>query len=178
MYKDQITAPSQGAKANKSGKILENIVRTALLPRGFTEIPFRAWERLPQIMKKKKYLIHNAPYDSVYAAATPAGQQNHSRSEFIISDPQTKTFCRIECKWQAVSGSVDEKLPYLYLNAVERWLEEEIIILIDGKGWKRGALFWLREAVNSRRWRKSTDRRAIMMMNIAEFTTWCQQRFP
>ena len=130
-------------------------------------------------MRDKKYLIHNAPYESVYAVATPTEEQNRSsRCECIISNPQTKTFCRIECKWQAVSGSVDEKLPYLYLNAVERWFEEEIIILIDGKGWKRGALFWLREAVNSRRWRTSTDRRAIMMMSIAEFTNWCQKRFP
>jgi hypothetical protein len=30
----------------------------------------------------------------------------------------------IECKWQQVSGSVDEKLPYLYLNCIEAMPEK------------------------------------------------------
>ena len=39
-----------------------------------------------------------------------------------------------------LSSSVDENLPYVYLNAIESWDEDEIIILIDGKGWKENAM--------------------------------------
>jgi len=57
---------------------------------------------------------------------------------------------RIECKWQQVKGSVDEKLPYLYLNTIEAMPENTIMILIDGAGWKTGAVKWLKDAVQQK----------------------------
>ena len=174
--------PSQGSNANKSGKILEGVVSNALIPRGFDIIPYREWIKLTQAQKEQRYLIKNAPYISIYKVAetehvpTPSSQ-SLSRSEFIISDPQNNIFCRVECKWQAVSGSVDEKLPYVYLNAIERWEEKEIIILIDGKGWKKGALYWLKKAVETRKMRTKNDDRKIMVMDMVQFQTWCQSCF-
>jgi hypothetical protein len=41
---------------------------------------------------------------------------------------------RIECKWQQSAGSVDEKLPYLYLNAIESMPEDHVIIVYGGGG--------------------------------------------
>ena len=76
-----------------------------------------------------------------------------------------------------MSGSVDEKLPYLYLNAVEAWQESEIIILIDGNGWKDNAIAWLKKAVDERRWRLTNDNRNIYVFNMGEFVQWSQLRF-
>jgi SepF-like predicted cell division protein (DUF552 family) len=59
---------------------------------------------------------------------------------------------RIECKWQQTAGSVDEKLPYLYLNTIEAMPEDQIMIIIDGAGWKKGAVDWLRRAVNEKKY--------------------------
>lgn len=170
---------TQGAKANISGKILEGVVTNTLSKRGFAEISFKNWKKIPLYQQSDKFLIHNAPYHSIYTVTLPQLEQKESRSEFIISDPIAGIFCRIECKWQDSSGSVDEKLPYLYLNAVECWQENEIIILIDGKGWRTGALSWLKNAVDSRKWRDDPekDTRNISMMDISTFTSWCQAKF-
>jgi hypothetical protein len=170
---------SQGAKANESGKILEQQVTNALLIKGFTTIKHKDWIKLTSEQKKGRKLISDAPYTSIYASiGEKAGiKTRSSRSEFIISDDQTDTFCRVECKWQAVSGSVDEKLPYVYLNAIESWEEKEIIVLIDGKGWKQNAVNWLKDAVDGRRWREPSDNRNISVFNLGEFIQWAQYRF-
>lgn len=170
---------TQGAKANKSGKILEQQVTNALAIRGFETIEYKDWVLLEDEQQSGRRLICNAPYTSIYSAVGQSDGRSvrHSRSEFIISDKQSDTFCRVECKWQAVSGSVDEKLPYLYLNAIEAWHENEIIILIDGNGWKENAIAWLKAAVNTRRWRAATDNRNIHVFNLGEFIQWSQSRF-
>ena len=120
-------AETQGGKANKSGKILEQQVTNALSLHGFQTIEYKTWVALSMFDRRGRKLICNAPYTSIYAAVgKSAGRDTRaSRSEFIVSDDATDTFCRVECKWQAVSGSVDEKLPYVYLNAIESWDEDE-----------------------------------------------------
>ena len=170
---------TQGGKANKSGKILEQQVTNALSLHGFQTIEYKKWVNLSIFDRRGRKLIFNAPYTSIYAAVGQlAGRDVRvSRSEFIISDDATDTFCRVECKWQAVSGSVDEKLPYVYLNAIESWDEDEIIILIDGKGWKENAIAWLKDAVDKRKWRPSEDNRNIYVFNLGEFIQWSQVRF-
>ena len=170
---------SQGAKANKSGKILEGNVINAMKERSFEPIMYQSWMALPEEEKGGRKLISNAPYISIYSAVgqNVGKEVRKSRSEFIISDRQSDTFCRVECKWQAVSGSVDEKLPYLYLNAVEAWNESEIIILIDGNGWKDNAIAWLKKAVEERKWRDASDNRKIYVFNVGEFLQWSQLRF-
>ena len=52
---------------------------------------------------------------------------------------------RIECKYQQSAGSVDEKLPYLFMNFTQSIPEEEAIIVIEGNGFKVGAKEWLRK---------------------------------
>ena len=112
---------TQGGKANKSGKILEQQVTNALSLHGFQTIEYKTWVALSMFDRRGRKLVCNDPYTSIYAAVGQlAGRDIRvSRSEFIISDDTTYTFCRVECKWQGVGGSVDEKLPYVYLNAIE-----------------------------------------------------------
>lgn len=90
---------------------------------------------------------------------------------------KTQTFRRTS-KWQQSGGSVDEKLPYLYLNAIEKMPEDEIIILIDGEGWKKGGIQWLRDAVLQKKYSKpETREKNIHVFNLAEFVTWANKTF-
>lgn len=80
---------------------------------------------------------------------------------------------RIECKWQQVAGSVDEKLPYLYLNSIEAMPERHIVVIIDGKGWKSGAIPWLKEAASQRKYSESLmSEKKIEILSLTEFMTW------
>ena len=63
------------------------------------------------------------------------------------------------------------------VKAAESWDEDEIIILIDGKGWKENAIAWLKDAVDKRKWRPSDDNRNIYVFNLGEFIQWSQARF-
>ena len=48
----------------------------------------------------------------------------------------------IQCKWQASSGSVEEKYPYEVLSIAQG--EFDTIIILDGGGYTAGAEQWLR----------------------------------
>lgn len=64
----------------------------------------------------------------------------------------------IECKYQGGSGSVDEKLPYTLLN-IQQHTDGIRIIVIDGAGWRQGALAWLYENADE----------SVEIFNLAEF---------
>ena len=94
---------TSGAKANTSGRLLEETVTRTIC----------GW--LPDIKillakdranEDPPLLLRHVPYRSIYG--TP------SKTEFVLVLPDRSI--RIECKWQAVSGSVDEKYPYMFLN--------------------------------------------------------------
>ncbi|MGC2423417.1 MAG: PD-(D/E)XK nuclease superfamily protein [Nitrospirota bacterium] len=82
---------------------------------------------------------------------------------------------RIECKWQQVSGSVDEKLPYLYLNCVEAMPEDYIIIIIDGGGFRAGSITWLKEAAKSNKYNEAGVMKSILVFSLAEFIAWANK---
>jgi len=85
---------------------------------------------------------------------------------------------RIECKWQQSPGSVDEKLPYLYLNTIESMPENNIIILIDGNGFKSGAKKWLKDAVSKKLYTtKNNENKNVLVFSLTEFFTWANNTF-
>jgi hypothetical protein len=63
--------------------------------------------------------VRNVPYTSLYGC--------ESRSEFVAVDRLRHV--RIESRWHETAGAVDEKFPYLVLNAVEGMPENEVLIL-------------------------------------------------
>lgn len=161
---------NQGTKGNKTGNLLEQTVRTILGQKGFEVVRYREW-----VKDKGKYgrelLLENVPYTTIY---------NHQgKTEFLLLSDQYRLQMRIECKWQQVSGSVDEKLPYLYLNCIEAMPEYDIMILIDGDGWKPGSLTWLKQAVRDGRYQVKGELqlKSVRILNLTEFMTWANDVF-
>ena len=150
-------------KASITGNILEKQVQNLFLEKGFKIVMYSKWSK-----DKDRYgnelLLRHVPYESIY---------NHKGyTEFLLSSKKYNKQIRIECKWQQSPGSVDEKLPYLFLNATEKMNENEIMIIIDGKGWKKGAIPWLKEAVSS-----SNQSERINVLSLTEFLTWANKYF-
>ncbi len=159
----------KGTKSNITGNQLEVAVKTVLLGKGFELINYREWEK-----NKEKYsqelLLENVPFTTIY--------EHKGNTEFLLISQKYDLRIRIECKWQQVSGSVDEKLPYLYLNIIEAMPENSIMILIDGAGWKAGAIKWLKDAVKQKKYTtEQTKQKNIMIFTLTEFFTWANQTF-
>nr|ARR28440.1 hypothetical protein [Caulerpa okamurae] len=160
---------TQGNIANSSGNVLEQNVISTFKTKGFEVVKYSFWNK-----NQNKYggvpkgLLKNVPFESIY------GHKGYT--EFLLKSKKYNLEIRIECKWQQSAGSVDEKLPYLYLNCVESMLEKDIIIIIDGGGYKEGALKWIKESVRTRKYQNS-NMKNIQIMNIVEFMTWANNNF-
>ncbi|MCC6690502.1 MAG: 4-diphosphocytidyl-2C-methyl-D-erythritol kinase, partial [Bacteroidia bacterium] len=118
----------------------------------------------------EELLLENVPFVTVY--------EHKGNTEFLLISKKYNLRIRIECKWQQSAGSVDEKLPYLYLNTIEAMPEKSIMILIDGGGWKTGAIKWLKDAVKQNKYTiKANKDKQILVFNLADFFTWANKTF-
>jgi hypothetical protein len=161
--------PEQGTLANDSGNLLEQTVKTVLSSKGLKKLRYREWLKNPEAFGKE-LLLFNVPFTSIY--------DHKGSTEFRLLSDRYSLDIRIECKWQQSAGSVDEKLPYLYLNCIEAMPEKHIIILIDGDGWKSGAIPWLKKVVEEKKYTSETSKdKTIQVMNLKEFITWANSTF-
>ena len=71
----------------------------------------------------------------------------------------------IEAKWQDVTGSAEEKLPYLVMN-IRTCYPYPTMIVLDGSGWSAGSLIWLNEQI---------DDKLIAVKSSGEFISWCNR---
>ena len=145
----------QGTKANESGLKLENKVESLIYNK--LRIVPRYFSRTKE---RENVLLKNVPYTNIYG-------NTRCRSEFVCCY-KSRTI-RIECKTQHASGSVDEKLPYLYMNFTKSIPEKEAIIIVEGEGFKDGAKDWLRESC------KGTK---VKVMNLKEFSQYLKDDMP
>jgi len=161
---------TQGSIANRQGKILERTVIPTFENYGFEVMLFSKWDKNPQNYGSE-FLLRNVPYKTIYG--------HPGRTEFLARSARLGLNTRIECKWQQSSGSVDEKLPYLYLNCLEAMPENEIIIVIDGGGMKPGALEWLLQAVEGQKYLgENAQQKSIQVFSISEFVSWANKTLP
>lgn len=158
----------KGSISNITGNQLEVAVKTVLTGKGMQLVNYRVWENKPYTFGKE-LLLENVPFTTVYG--------HKGNTEFLLQSLKYSLKIRIECKWQQVAGSVDEKLPYLYLNAIEAMPETDLLILIDGPGWKPGAIKWLKDAVQQKKYQDENSSKHIMVFNLAEFFTWANKTF-
>ena len=122
---------NQGTKANQTGHRLEDKVEKLITTH--LDVVSRKYS---QTKDRTNVLLKHVPYTNIYGST-------RCRSEFVLCYKSRRI--RIECKYQQSAGSVDEKLPYLFMNFTQSIPEEEAIIVIEGNGFKKGAKEWLRK---------------------------------
>jgi len=159
---------SQGGFANDAGGTLEGTVISTLGKKGFEVVPYSKWVKKPDKFGNE-LLLRNVPFTTIYG--------HPGKTEFLIKSAQHDMEIRIECKWQQSSGSVDEKFPYLYLNCIEAMPEKNIIIIVEGGGYKQGALQWLKDAVAQQKYLGHNQGKNIRVMSLPEFIAWANRAF-
>ena len=86
--------------------------------------------------------------------------KHSTRSDFLVVNLTSNLKIRIEIKFQKTSGSVDEKLPYFYINSVTSH-DDDVLFIVEGNGFKRGSKLWLKEKVNEN-WLNDNDKNIYM----------------
>lgn len=150
----------QGSRANSNGKRLENSVETELNKYGIDSLSYAEWLNGNALIPKgvKGILFKNVPYTNVYGS--------NSRGEFLLF-LQGVADTRIECRSQTVSGSVDEKLPYLLENC-KVFEEKNVIVVLEGSGYKAKAKEWFIENAHAVKFKN------INVMSLKEFKDWAR----
>lgn len=156
-------------RTTRSGNVLERTVKEVIAANGFEIVKYRDWNKSPE-KYGTELLLTNVPFETIY--------KHRGKTEFLLKSKKHNLEMRIECKWQQGPGSVDEKLPYLYLNSIEAMPEKHIVVVIDGSGWKDGAIPWLKEAAANRKYTSAANtRKKIEVLSLAEFMTWANSTF-
>lgn len=156
-----IAADQQGAIATSHGAKFERKIALAVVEHGFTQRSYLDWHDDGE--PEGEWLLTNVPYVTLYGSK--------GRTEFLLLSAARGLRIRIEAKWQSSAGSVDEKLPHLYLNALKAMPENDVIIVIDGPGWRPGGLEWLRKAAADRAFADRPEK-VVRVMSLDEFRTW------
>lgn len=114
-----------------------------------------------------RYVIRNYPHASLYS--TPGRKEGyiHTEDEAYI----------LEAKWQDTSGSVDEKLPYIWesflASPVSGWLA-----VFDGRFWREDArarqgIRWLKVRAAA----ETPGGREFLVMTRTEFIKWATAKW-
>lgn len=75
---------------------------------------------------------------------------------------------------QNVSGSTDEKLPFMYLSALQA--EEDVVIfVVNGAGLRACAFDWLKSAIKSKLYQDPKSSKKIWLKSFDEFAVWLDQ---
>lgn len=75
---------------------------------------------------------------------------------------------------QNVSGSTDEKLPFMYLSALQAQ-EDVVIFIVNGAGLRECAFNWLKTAIRSKLYQDPNSNKKIWLKSFDEFSTWLDQ---
>lgn len=157
-----------GGYANHAGNVLERMIREIMVSKGFAVVPYSQYTKHPE-RYRPELLLRNVPYQTIYG--------HPGKTEFLLISAEYGMRIRIECKWQQSSGSVDEKFPYVYLNAVEAMPESDIFIVFGGSGAKKGAIQWLQKAAREQRYGADTAGKNIRVMSLEDFMVWANRTF-
>ena len=120
--------------ASQSGQRLENEIAGVFQEAGVGVNRASDFEVLPETSRRgDRFVIRNAPYRSIYGHA--------ARIEFLLFLGGNSYL--IETKRMSVSGSVDEKLPFVWENAKLNQPDHHFLVVMDGDGWKPEARSWI-----------------------------------
>lgn len=173
---------SGGKQANESGGAWEAWVKLVSSKHGFQILNFNERHKHTPLKPGARYVWLRTPYTTIYQTdKTPK-----ANSEFVFETEHD--LIRMECKWQAGSGSVDEKLLFMYINSILTMEEPTIIFGLGGsyftekergrtiKNWFINACKtppkWLSEEAKQR-WEK----KELLVLDTNTFERWFRERF-
>lgn len=138
-----------------SGKEFENVIACMGEElHGYTIVPYKEYIKNTSQYCHKIIIVKNWPYPSIkstnrvgrqeFVLVFPPGKYN--KIDSVKCDQDGYVRIRIDCKMQKVSGSCDEKLPFCYLNALDkRFPEGNFVLVIGGNGASEGMINWVKE---------------------------------
>jgi len=154
---------SGGKQANNTGNALESFVEHILKEKEYTEFVNH---------KEQVFAMRKAIGGKQYSKQPYCGQSIYETKRncdfLVLNKEKFPESLIIECKWQQVDGSVDEKYPFTVHNIMK--IGSPTIILIDGGGYKKQALVWLKEQAGK-------DRALIGVYTMTEFQTIANKGF-
>lgn len=152
----------QRIAANYNGHVFESMMIPIFEHSGYIVFYYSQINKNKNIMNGiDKYVIRNVPFTTIY--------NSRGKTEFVIVNLKKNRRIRVESKYQRTLGSVDEKYPYMLLNGIYQYPENEIVFVVDGDGYKPGAIKWLKDQINNN-WLQFRERgKDIKLMNIQEF---------
>lgn len=160
---------SQGKNAVEAGNVFENFVESLAVRGGFTPISERENKNNTD-MFARRLLLKNVTFPTLWGT--------RGRFEFVLIDDALKLRIPIECKWQDVNGSTDQKIFATFLN-LQSLSEQEVILLIDGPGFSKGAAARMVNEVRemAEKHNRIRMRPKIHIMNMNEFQSWFLRTF-
>ena len=121
--------------ANRTGIQLEQSVDDLVQQAGYKPVPDRSLFFAMRVLRQSIYTRQAETGTDIYG--------KKRRVDFILYNPQKwPDSLIIQCKWQAVSGSVEEKYPFEVLSI--RANQPPAIIVLDGGGYSEGSKRWLK----------------------------------
>lgn len=151
----ETTKITGGGQANKTGSTLELFVERLLEDNGYTLFP----NHKAQLFSNRK-TVGGKQYSSQVPCGTSIYESPRKCDFLVLNKDKFPDGLIIECKWQQSSGSVDEKYPFTVFNILK--IGAPTIILLDGGGYKKTAMEWLKSQA-------SPDRALIGVYNMADF---------
>lgn len=149
-----------GSTANRNGKTLEKMMRTALESVGCQELTpeekdeLRAYKNVSMFPYDKWFTTQIRMYDSIY--------QRPFVADFVVYSKSTlPDGVLVEAKWQGSAGSVDEKYVFTVMTLKQKDMMPTMLV-IDGTGARPDAIAWIKRQQNPR----------FKMKTLAEFIAW------
>ena len=154
---------NSGRQANKTGNTLERFIERLLQDNSYKEF----WDHREQVFENRKS-IGGKQYIKQAVCGTSIYETKRKCDFLVINKDKFPDDLIIECKWQQVGGSVDEKYPFALFNIFK--IGVPTIILLDGGGYKPAAMKWLKDQVDP-------NRALIGVYNMAEFQALVNKGF-
>jgi len=135
---------NSGKRAQRTGNRLESFVERALQDYGYKEF----WDHKEQVFANRK-TVGGKQYAKHVIVGKTIYDTKRICDFLIINNAKFPEGLIIECKWQQIGGSVDEKYPFLLYNIIKTGVPT--IVLLDGGGYKPAAMQWLKDQANPMR---------------------------
>jgi hypothetical protein len=139
-----LTAPACAENtAYATGQGFKLLMADTLTRHGITLLPAADPRDIPA-PRAEHTALAQVPYTSLYG--------NQARADFVLlgSSPETDTW--VEASRLIVPGSIDEKLPHMFLDALIAIPARHVILIVDGPGWRQSAVAWLKAQPSDARW--------------------------